>query len=819
MAKYKTAGSQEQITCLILCYTIWSMVNLLRFPKRLSSFVRLILEWLLLFAVLVAVFIMATRSRAAPQIILVVLLHLIAINFSLPIAAGIVSPVWPVIVMSSLLLDSLWPAVLLMVTGFVLAEVTRPVWKPLWKNSPLEKISFSQRFWQLLIQFGGVLAANTAFTFGGGSLPLTFDQTNVSIPAGVVTDLVFACTAYALSYLLLTLFSWWIRGLNKKSLFTEHGLILLASAIIGQPFALFGAFIFSILGLPVFVIFCVGSGAFALLSWLSWQRNFVLNQQLSQFSSLNVIGVSLRETLDLPMVLQQIYQQINQLIPADDFFILLKESEKEGEKWQKPLWVHEGQMLAPGRSYTPDDFTQWVINHQRLLDLDPQNIHFAARHQLTPPIPKPAAWLGVPLTIAKQLIGVMVLQRFDKDQPFSRWSRELLLSIAGQASAAIQNARLYSEVVRLYNLADEALAQRLKQLEALLNSSHEGVLMLDTSGRVALINPLAANLLNHPQQALTNQPLEPTLVNSLGYSPAKFDDLLQKLTTGQQPASQRSLFEVRLPAGRRFMERNELPVLSDENLVIGWLMVFRDVTEEQEQAEWRTNVTNMIVHDLRNPVTTLLSHLELITLESSANGSGRITELLQTTQRSGLEMLDMIDSLMDMTRLEAGKLSVDGDAMRLPPLLTQVVGYMRPLADKKQIKMSYDFPPDLPAVWGDEEMLRRVLVNLLDNGLKFTPAGGQLHIALQAEPAIPNHEAGIRCLVKDSGPGVPIEYKEKIFDRFVRVNSGGGQVRGTGLGLTFCKLAIAAHGGQIWAEDTPAGGSQFIFILPGIPLF
>ena len=791
------------------------MVNLLRFPKKLNRFAWSILEWLLLFVVLVVVFILATRNRTAPQIILVILLHLIAINFSLPATSGIISPVWPIIVVCSLLLDSLRPAALFTVIGFVLAEVTRPVWKPLWKNTPLENITLAQRVGQLLAQLGGLFVAGKAFTFGGDSLPLTFDKTNILIPAGVITNLVFACTAYALSYMLLTLLFWRIGSLNKKLFLAEHSLILLSSAMISQPFALFGAFIFSTLGLPVFVIFCVGCGAFALLIWLSWQRNFALNQQLSQFASLNIIGLSLRETLDLPTVLQQIYQQINQLIPADDFFILLN----EGERWQQPLWVHEGQMLAPGRNYTPDDFTQWVINHRRVLDLDPQNIHFAARHQLNPPTPKPASWLGVPLTTAGQMMGVMVLQRFDSDQPFSRWSREVLLSIAGQASAALQNARLYSEVVRLYNLADEALGQRLKQLEALLNSSHEGVLMLDTSGRIALINPLATTLLNRPQQLLTHQPLQPDLVDSLGYSPTKFRDLLQKLTTGQQPASQRSLFEIRLPAGRRFIERNELPVLSDENLIIGWLMVFRDVTEEQEQAEWRTNVTNMIVHDLRNPVTTLLSHLELIAFEQPANGSGRVSELLHTTQRSGLEMLDMIDSLMDMTRLEAGKLTVDGDAMRLPPLLTQVVGYMRPLADKKQINMSYDFPADLPAVWGDEEMLRRVLVNLLDNGLKFTPAGGQLHIALQAEPPLPNHEAGVRCLVKDSGPGVPIEYKEKIFDRFVRVNPGGGQVRGTGLGLTFCKLAIEAHGGHIWAEDAPAGGSQFIFVLPGVPLF
>ena len=103
--------------------------------------------------------------------------------------------------------------------------------------------------------------------------------------------------------------------------------------------------------------------------------------------------------------------------------------------------------------------------------------------------------------------------------------------------------------------------------------------------------------------------------------------------------------------------------------------------------------------------------------------------------------------------------------------------------------------------------------------MKFTPAGGQVQISLQPEPADENAEPGVRCLIEDSGPGIPAEYKSQIFDRFVRINAGGAQVRGTGLGLTFCKLALEAHGGRIWVEDSTEGGSRFVFIVPGVPLF
>jgi signal transduction histidine kinase len=129
-------------------------------------------------------------------------------------------------------------------------------------------------------------------------------------------------------------------------------------------------------------------------------------------------------------------------------------------------------------------------------------------------------------------------------------------------------------------------------------------------------------------------------------------------------------------------------------------------------------------------------------------------------------------------------------------------------------------PADLPAVWGDAEILRRVLVNLLDNALKFTPAGGQVMIQLAPDLQTGDDDsAGVLCSIEDNGPGIPGPYRTQIFDRFVRINVGGGQVRGTGLGLTFCKLAIEAHGGRIWVADAEHGGSRFVFTLPGVPRF
>jgi signal transduction histidine kinase len=175
---------------------------------------------------------------------------------------------------------------------------------------------------------------------------------------------------------------------------------------------------------------------------------------------------------------------------------------------------------------------------------------------------------------------------------------------------------------------------------------------------------------------------------------------------------------------------------------------------------------------------------------------------------------------MDMTRLEAGQMIVEAEAIYLHPMTQKMVARLQPLAAQRSISLSFTFATDLPAVWADEEMIRRVLINLLDNALKFTSANGRIHGHLQPEPSrSPQHEPGLRCLIRDTGPGIPAEQREQVFNRFMRTNSGGAQVRGTGLGLAFCKMAVEAHNGRIWVESASTGGSQFIFILPGIPVF
>ncbi|PIE81686.1 MAG: hypothetical protein CSA11_03280 [Chloroflexi bacterium] len=757
------------------------------------------LEWLVLLMVLMAALWAGTRTEEAPQLILLTTLTIITINFSLPPEQGSVGLV-PLVSVSSLLIVGLETAVFLLGASIVLAELARPLWQPLWEYVDVKRPSWKQRLMADIIYLLTLVIAGKIYLEMGGQAPLVndgIDNLDWSL-------LIILAVLYGIIYFLLSALMWRLMRKALKAFLGENAISVITVGMLVLPFALLGSLTYMRNGLPFFVIYMMGVTVFAVVIWLSWQRRFILQRQLAQFSALNRTGTSLRETLELEVVLERTQALVSELVPVDQFSISLIDI--------------EGNWNTPEK---PDDFTCWVAENGRLLDTDYRNIHYASRHNLTPPDPHPNAWLGIPLTAVDRVIGVMVLQRHPPHQPFSYWHRQVLFAIAGQASAAIENARLYSETLRLYNLTDKALAQRIKQLQALVNSMQEGVLMIDTMGAIVLINPPAAQLLNQDSAAMLTQPLHPPMAAPLGFSESELQSLLIALQNNQFPSEQQVEFKT---AQNRFMLRVETAVTAAAGQTIGWLMLFRDITEERELAERRTDLTRMIVHDLRNPLTTLSSTISLLKgqlVPANVNPSDTITDLLQTADMGVADMLDMVDSLMDINRMEAGQDVVDAEAMHLPPLAEQVVMQLQPLAQERGIHLHFAPPPAaLPAIWGDREVLRRVLINLLDNALKFTPAGGSVNGHFRPDlPAAPHYEPGIICIIEDTGPGIPPEAREFVFDRFTRTNQEGAPIRGTGLGLTFCKMAIEAHNGRIWVEDNPQGGTQFLFSLPGSPIF
>ncbi|HLV79881.1 MAG TPA: ATP-binding protein, partial [Chthonomonadaceae bacterium] len=165
----------------------------------------------------------------------------------------------------------------------------------------------------------------------------------------------------------------------------------------------------------------------------------------------------------------------------------------------------------------------------------------------------------------------------------------------------------------------------------------------------------------------------------------------------------------------------------------------------------------------------------------------------------------------DIHHLEAGALALEWETLEAKPLIEAAVQQVASLAAEKHLTLTEKIAPDLPAFSGDEEKLRRTLINLLGNAIKFTPSGGRIEVSARRD------EEGNAVLfaVQDTGEGIPKEAFQRIFDKFGQVEQRkAGRKMSTGLGLTFCKMVVEAHGGRIWVESELGQGSTFFFTLP-----
>jgi PAS domain S-box-containing protein len=317
---------------------------------------------------------------------------------------------------------------------------------------------------------------------------------------------------------------------------------------------------------------------------------------------------------------------------------------------------------------------------------------------------------------------------------------------------------------------------------AVLNSTHEGILLVNTSGHIVLANEKLNELVGYAVEDLVGKNIANTtmdIASRLGYHSSEIGNLLAALGSGQAVLSDEMVFNLEQPV-RRTLQRSEAPVHDADGQLIGWLIVLRDISEEKELEEAQEQLTEMIVHDLRSPLTAILG-----------------------------SMLSLVNSLLDIAKLESGELELQRSQVNLGLLCQDLLDTFQPGANEEGIILELDIARDTPIIDADNEKIQRVLVNLLDNALKFTPEGGSVTIRTS-----PGADKDVRIEIADTGPGIPEEFRQRIFDRFAQVPGRIGRRRGTGLGLAFSKLAVDAHGGEIWIEDNAGGGAVFVLSLP-----
>jgi len=317
-----------------------------------------------------------------------------------------------------------------------------------------------------------------------------------------------------------------------------------------------------------------------------------------------------------------------------------------------------------------------------------------------------------------------------------------------------------------------------------------------------VINDPALRLLNIPGTPADwpGRPLRAAMRYQRRLAPEAFEAIrheMQRISVGDEPPGSGE-FHVASATVLWY----DLPVTT-EDVPAGRLVVLRDVTEERSLSNLRDDLTSTMVHDLRNPLTVIQSSLEL--LEMDADSQPQVVPIM----RQGLQrMLNLVTSILDVNRLESGQMPLEREPTLLARFVDEALAVQKVLADDKSVRLYNDLNGALPPVTIDTDLIGRVLQNLIGNAIKFTPAGGNIRVSAHLDAAGTHR---VIVSISDTGPGLPADVQARLFQKFVR---GAGPERGSGLGLAFCRLAVEAHGGRIWAESTPGQGTSFSFTLP-----
>lgn len=521
-----------------------------------------------------------------------------------------------------------------------------------------------------------------------------------------------------------------------------------------------------------------------------------LESRIRELTFLHETSQVLTATLDLDDVLRSIMTQVRDYFQVEAASVALLE-EETGELVFRVAVGKASQEVVGLRLESGQGIVGWVIqtgqpelvpvahSDERFYSGIDDSTDFYTRMMLV-----------VPIKIGEQPIGVIEVLNpaagiFDED------AQRLLLAVAGLSAVAIRNAELY-----------ERVRQAERRYESLFSESADPIVVLDLEGKILDLNQQVIEILKQPREQLSGA----YFCEALGMEREECQAAIQQVRAGQRFRTEMSL-EVQSTAGEepRTLEVHMVRIDYGGREAIQW--IGHDISERIALEQTHSDLIHMIIHDLRNPLGSIMSSLQLIRAGFvESDQTLPVMKLLGIAMRSGQKLYRLIDSLLDLSRMEAGETELNGTLVSPEAMVQEAIEQIQPSVLSREQTLETHVMPGLPKVLADGDMILRVLMNLMDNAVKFSPKKGQVMLQVKQ---IRDEGWGDEILfaVTDTGHGISPESRQRAFDRFVRLEQSEN-VRGVGLGLAFCKLAVDAHGGRIWVESEVGRGSTFYFTLP-----
>jgi len=408
------------------------------------------------------------------------------------------------------------------------------------------------------------------------------------------------------------------------------------------------------------------------------------------------------------------------------------------------------------------------VSRTRTLDLDPN-------------LPQPASLLAVALRHENRYYGAM-WAAYDQPRAFTESDARFVTTIAGQAALATANAHLFLNVE----------ASR-RQLEAILNSTPDPVLVIDPQNRLLLANPAAARVVGVDIAKSGGEAVEDLILQK------SLLDLLQAAPSEKQSA------EIAFDGGRTYLATASSVVA--EGRPVGRVCILRDVTHFKELDSMKSEFVATVSHDLRSPLTLMRGYATMLEMVGELNDQqqGYVRKIV-----SGVEnMSRLVNNLLDLGRIEIG-VGLQVENVPIHDILERVVGALQLQAGQKNISLSVDTTHSLPAtVEADQALLHQGVYNLVENAIKYTPNGGQVMVRVRVE------QQNLVFEVQDDGIGIAPSDLPRLFEKFYRGKQREARAQhGTGLGLAIVRSIAERHGGKVWVESELGKGSTFFLQVP-----
>jgi signal transduction histidine kinase len=484
------------------------------------------------------------------------------------------------------------------------------------------------------------------------------------------------------------------------------------------------------------------------------------------------------------------------------------------------------------------DLLNWAVEHTvatsgsiHLAEANGHGLHLLT-FELPPPTSGPTTALvpsGRAHDLAKIALanGRAMIRQIDGQTHFAApmmHGEQLLGAITLEGAGLTPQALLF--VQRLAELAAPAvlraqfyqqLADAGTHLQHVFDELPTGLALTDNNGLLLRANPAWWRLWDiEPATAdgikLMPWDMLPQILPRLP-DPLAFSDLFTKPITSANEAL------IVLQSPWQELRLLIMPARDTLGLQAGFLLAVNDVTREREVDRLKSEFVSVVSHELRTPLTSILGYTELLLAREFAPAERR--EFIHTVHKEADHLANLVEDLLNVSRLDAGKIKLERWVMALPKLVRELVAQLNAELDVERHRLLLDVPETLPPIYADRDRVRQILSNLLSNAIKYSPEGGEvvlhasvLHRPPASAPTLPP-EPSLLIAVRDQGIGIPQHELSRIFERFYRVdNSNTRRIGGTGLGLAITRALVELHGGRIWVESTPGAGSIFYVTLP-----